>query len=453
MPVTALIPPALVPSAPAALAAAPSASGDTAWLLAAAALVLLMAPGLAFFYGGMVRSKSVLNMMMMVFGALGVVMVVWVLVGYSIAFGDDLGGGLVGDPTQFAGFRGMLTEVADAPYPITLFATFQGLFAVITVGLIAGAIADRTRFGTWLVFAGLWTVLVYAPVAHWIFDFSSGDHVGGWMANKLGALDFAGGTAVEINSGAAGLAAALVLGRRVGFGRDPMKPHNLTLVMVGAGLLWFGWFGFNAGSALAANNLAAIVFVNTLLAGCTGLLSWLAVERFRDGHATSFGAASGVVAGLVAITPSCGSVTPIGAMVVGVAAGAICALAVGLKYTFKYDDSLDVVGVHLVGGLVGTIIIGLLASSSVTAVDGLLYGGGADQLGKQLVAAGATLVYSFTMTAALVWVLERTVGFRVDPDDEVAGVDLVIHAETAYDLNVTGGARPHFGAGPGSLHS
>ncbi|MBM0124853.1 ammonium transporter [Pimelobacter simplex] len=434
----------LVPTA----AAPATAAGDTAWLLAAAALVLLMAPGLAFFYGGMVRSKSVLNMMMMVFGALAVVMVVWVVVGYSLAFGDDLGGGLVGDPTQYFGFKGMLEADPEASYPITLFAAFQGLFAVITVGLIAGAIADRTRFGTWLLFAGLWTVLVYAPVAHWIFDFSSGDHVGGWMANELGALDFAGGTAVEINSGAAGLAAALVLGRRVGFGRDPMKPHNLTLVMVGAGLLWFGWFGFNAGSALAADNTAAIVFVNTLLAGCTGLLAWLGVERFRDGHATSFGAASGVVAGLVAITPSCGSVTPIGAMLVGVAAGAICALAVGLKYTFRYDDSLDVVGVHLVGGLVGTIIIGLLASSSVTTVDGLFHGGGVDQLGKQLVAAGVTLVFSFTMTALLVWVLEKTVGFRVDPEHEVAGVDLAIHAETAYDLHTaTGGARPHFGQG------
>ncbi|GAA3536469.1 ammonium transporter [Nocardioides daeguensis] len=424
-----------------AAAAPASAAGDTAWLLAAAALVLLMAPGLAFFYGGMVRSKSVLNMMMMVFGALAVVMVVWVVVGYSLAFGDDLGGGLIGDPTQFLGFRGMLEADPDASYPITLFAAFQGLFAVITVGLIAGAIADRTRFGTWLLFAALWTLLVYAPVAHWIFG-------GGWMMGKLGALDFAGGTAVEINSGAAGLAAALVLGRRVGFGRDPMKPHNLTLVMVGAGLLWFGWFGFNAGSALAANNTAAIVFVNTLLAGCTGLLAWLAVERYRDGHATSFGAASGVVAGLVAITPSCGAVTPIGAMLVGVAAGAICALAVGLKYTFRYDDSLDVVGVHLVGGLVGTIVIGLLASSSVTGVDGLFYGGGTQQLGKQLVAAGVTLVFSFSMTALLVWMLERTVGFRVEPEHEVAGVDLVIHAETAYDLHLaTGGPRPHFGQG------
>ncbi len=422
-----------------------TAAGDTAWLLASAALVLLMAPGLAIFYGGMVRAKSVLNMMMMVLGALAVVTVVWVLVGFSIAFGDDVWLGLFGDPTQYLGLDGLLEPDPEATYPKILFALFQGLFGVITVALIAGAIADRTKFGTWLVFCAIWTVLVYAPVAHWIFDFSAGDHVGGWMANELGALDFAGGTAVEINSGAAGLAAALVLGRRLGFGRDPMKPHNLTLVMIGAGLLWFGWFGFNAGSALGANHLAAVAFVNTLLAGCTGLLAWLAVERVRDGHATSFGAASGVVSGLVAITPSCGVVTPMGALLIGLAAGAICALAVGLKYKLGYDDSLDVVGVHLVGGLVGTILIGFLASSDVAAVDGLLYGGGVDQLGKQLVAAGATLVFSFTMTAIIVWVLEKTIGFRVDEDDESAGVDLVLHAETAYDLHATAGGRPHFG--------
>ncbi|KQY58955.1 ammonia channel protein [Aeromicrobium sp. Root495] len=426
-------------------ATAATAAGDTAWLLAASALVLLMAPGLAFFYGGMVRAKSVLNMMMMVFGAIAVVTVVWVLVGYSIAFGDDMGLGLFGDPTQYLGLKGLLEAEPGAPYPQILFALFQGLFAVITVALIAGAIADRTRFGTWLVFCAVWTVLVYAPVAHWIFDLSDGDHVGGWMVNRLGALDFAGGTAVEINSGAAGLAAALVLGQRLGFGRDPMKPHNLTLVMIGAGLLWFGWFGFNAGSALGANHLAAVAFVNTMLAGCTGLLAWLGVERWRDGHATSFGAASGVVSGLVAITPACGHVTPVGALAIGLVAGAVCAGAVGLKYHFKYDDSLDVVGVHLVGGLVGTILIGLLASSDVTSVDGLFYGGGADQLGKQLVAAGATLLYSFAATAAIVAVLDRTIGFRVDPDHETQGVDLVIHAEAAYDLHALSGTRPHLG--------
>jgi Amt family ammonium transporter len=428
-------------------------SGSTAWLLTSCALVLLMAPGLAFFYGGMVRAKSVLNMMMMVFGALAVVTIVWVVVGYSLAFGDDLGGGLLGDPTRFFGFRGMLEADPEAVYPVVAFAVFQGLFAVITVALIAGSIADRTRFGTWLVFAGLWTVLVYAPIAHWIFDFSAGDHLGGWMANNLHALDFAGGTAVEINSGAAGLAVALVLGKRLGFGRDPMKPHNLTLVMIGCGLLWFGWFGFNAGSALAADNNAAIVFVNTLLAGCTGMLAWLLVEQLRDGHATSFGAASGVVGGLVAITPSCGAVTPVGAMVVGAAAGAICSVAIGLKYRLGYDDSLDVVGVHLVGGLVGTLLIGFLASDAAPqGVNGLLYGGGADQLGRQVIAVGATFAFSFVVTAALASVLERTIGFRVHEDDEAAGVDLVIHAETAYDLHATtGGARPHLSGSPGTL--
>jgi Amt family ammonium transporter len=425
-------------------------TGDTAWLLAASALVLLMAPGLALFYGGMVRNKSALNMIMMVFGALAVVSVVWVLVGFSIAFGDDLGGGLVGDPTQYLGFKDMLPDVTGdtGGIPISLFAIFQGLFGVITVGLIAGSIADRTKFGTWLLFCALWTVFVYAPIAHWIFDFSAGDHVGGWMANNLKALDFAGGTAVEINSGAAGLAVALTLGVRVGFGREPMKPHNLTLVMLGAGLLWFGWFGFNAGSALAAGNAAAVVFVNTLMAGCTGMLAWLVVERIRDGHATSFGGASGVVAGLVAITPSCGAVTPIGAMVVGILAGAICALAVGLKYRLGYDDSLDVVGVHLVGGIVGTLAIGLLASAAAPAgVDGLLYGGGADQLWRQAVATVATFAYSFVATSIIARLLESTVGFRVEEEHELAGLDLVVHAETAYDLNVTTGARPHFGAG------
>ncbi len=419
-------------------------SGDTAWLLAATALVLLMAPGLALFYGGMVRATSVLNMMMMTFGALAVILVVWTLVGYSIAFGDDVGLGLLGDPTQYAGL-GQLMEAADnggSAYPVILFAVFQGLFCVITGALVSGAIADRARFGAWLVFIGVWTVLVYAPIAHWIFDFSAGDHVGGWMANNLGVIDFAGGTAVEINSGASGLALALVLGRRIGFGRDPMRPHNLTLVMLGAGLLYFGWFGFNAGSALAADQRAAVVFVATLLAGATGILGWLAVERVRDGHATSLGAASGLVSGLVAITPSCGSVSPIGAMVIGVVAGAICALAVGLKYRFGYDDSLDVVGVHMVGGLVGTFGIGLIATAAApTGVDGLFYGGGLDQLGKQLVGGGAVLVYAFVVSGMIGWVVDRTMGFRIEEDHEISGIDLVVHAEAAYDLHAAPGAR------------
>ena len=419
-------------------------SGDTAWLLASSALVLLMAPGLALFYGGMVRSKSVLNMMMMTFGALGGVTVVWTLVGYSLAFGDDLGFGLLGDPTQFLGLSALLEEGAngDSAVPLILFAAFQGLFAVITGALVSGAIADRARFGTWMVFVSLWTLLVYAPVAHWIFDFDSEGHQGGWMANTLGVVDFAGGTAVEINSGASALAVALVVGRRVGFGRDPMRPHNLTLVMLGAGLLWFGWFGFNAGSALGANHTAAVVFVNTLLAGCTGALAWLAVERVRDGHATSLGAASGLVAGLVAITPSCSSLSPAGALVMGAAAGVVCALAVGLKYRWGYDDSLDVVGVHLVGGLVGTFGIGLLATAAAPAgVDGLFYGGGLDQLGRQLLGGAAVLLFAFVVSYALASVLDATMGFRVDEEHEVSGIDLVVHAETAYDLHATAGTR------------
>ncbi len=419
-------------------------SGDTAWMLAATALVLLMAPGLALFYGGMVRSKSVLNMMMMTFGSLGVILVVWTVVGYSLAFGDDLGFGLIGDPRQYAGLGQLLDPSAngDSTVPLLLFAVFQGLFCVITGALVSGAIADRARFGAWMVFAGVWTLLVYAPIAHWIFDFSDGDHVGGWMANTLGVVDFAGGTAVEINSGASALALALVLGRRVGFGRDPMRPHNLTLVMLGAGLLYFGWFGFNAGSALAANQDAAIIFATTLLAAAAGVLGWSLLERIRDGHASSLGAASGMVAGLVAITPSCGSLSPMGSLVMGFVAGVVCAMAVGLKYRWKYDDSLDVVGVHMVGGLVGTFGIGLIATAAApTGVDGLFYGGGLDQLGRQLLGGGAVLVYAFVISGIIGLVVDKTMGFRIDEEHEVTGIDLVLHAESAYDLHATAGSR------------
>ncbi|WGL50720.1 ammonium transporter [Nocardioides sp. BP30] len=417
--------------------------GDTAWLLGAAALVLLMVPGLALFYGGMVRSKSVLNMMMMTFSALGVITLVWVVVGYSLAFGDDAGGGLVGDPFQYIGLQSLVSgRTSWLHVPVILFACFQGLFAVITGGLVAGAIADRARFGAWVVFIGLWTVLVYAPVAHWVFDGSRAGHTGGWLVDKVHLIDFAGGTAVEICSGASGLALALVLGRRVGFGNDAMRPHNLTLVMLGAGLLWVGWFGFNAGSALRADQGAAVVFAATLVAGAAGAGGWLAVERVRDGHATSLGAASGMVAGLVAITPSCGSVTPLGAIVVGVVAGAVCAGAIALKYRFRYDDSLDVVGVHLVGGIVGTVLIGLLASSvAPTGVDGLLYGGGATQLGRQSLGALVVLVYAFAVSGLLGLAVDRAMGFRIDPEHEVAGIDLIVHAESAYDLHVGTGAR------------
>ena len=412
-------------------------TGDTAWILTSAALVLLMTPGLALFYGGMVRAKSVLNMMMMSFGALALISVLWVLYGYSVAFGDDVGLGLLGDPSQYFGLKGLMEDVTseEGGYPIMAFVGFQAVFAIITVALISGAIADRAKFGAWMVFSGIWATIVYFPVAHWVFDFDAEDHVGGWIANDLAALDFAGGTAVHINAGAAGLALALVLGKRRGFGREAMRPHNLPLVMIGAGLLWFGWFGFNAGSALAANNTAAVAWVNTLVAAAAATLAWLVVEKARDGHSTSLGAASGVVAGLVAITPACAAVSPIGAIIVGLVAGALCALAVGLKYRFGYDDSLDVVGVHLVGGLVGTIIIGLVATADAPAgVDGLFYGGGVEQLGKQVVGALAVLAFSFVLTLIIGFAIQKTMGFRITEEDEITGIDNVVHAESGYDF-------------------
>ncbi len=419
-------------------------SGDTAWLLAACALVLLMAPGLALFYGGMVRSKSVLNMIMMTFGALAVITVIWVVVGYSLAFGDDIGGGLRGRPSQYFGLQSLVSGSSGnwLSVPVILFAAFQGLFCVITGALVSGAIADRARFGSWLVFVGVWTIVVYAPIAHWVFDANHPGHAGGWLVNRIGLVDFAGGTAVEICSGASALALAMVIGVRVGFGKDPMRPHNLTLVMLGAGLLWFGWFGFNAGSALKADHTAAVVFVTTLCAGAAGTLGWLATERWRDGHATSLGAASGMVAGLVAITPSCSSLTPLGALVMGAAAGVICALAVGLKYRFGYDDSLDVVGVHMIGGIVGVVGIGLLASGAAPAgVSGLFYGGGVDQLGKQILSGAVVLVYAFVVSGIIAKVIQATIGFRIDEEHEVSGIDLIVHAETAYDLHATAGTR------------
>jgi Amt family ammonium transporter len=426
-------------------------TGDTAWVLASAALVLLMTPGLALFYGGMVRAKSVLNMMMMSFGALALISVLWVLYGYSMAFGNDVGAGLVGSPFEFFGLSDLLgTEGIDNGFaatslvftiPSMAFVAFQAVFAIITVALISGAIADRARFGPWLVFAGIWATVVYFPVAHWVFAFDGAEsESGGWIANKLLAIDFAGGTAVHINAGAAGLVLALILGKRRGFGRDPMRPHNLPLVMIGAGLLWFGWFGFNAGSALAANGQAAEVWVTTLVATAAACLGWLATERIRDGHATSLGAASGVVAGLVAITPACSSVTPLGAICVGAIAGVLCALAVGLKYRLGYDDSLDVVGVHLVGGLWGTLAVGLFASAATTAgVDGLFYGGGVDQLWRQAVGAGAVLVYSLVLTFVIGTAIQKTIGFRCTEQDEITGIDSVEHAETAYDFASLGG--------------
>jgi ammonium transporter, Amt family len=436
-------------------------SGDTAWILTSAALVLLMTPGLALFYGGMVRAKSVLNMMMMSFGALALISVLWVLYGYSMAFGNDVGAGLLGNPVEYLGLKGLMADDPSATYPVMAFVAFQAVFAIITVALISGAIADRAKFGTWMIFSAIWATIVYFPIAHWVFDFTlTGDdgvvtHTGGWIANQLGAIDFAGGTAVHINAGVAGLALALVLGKRIGWKKDPMRPHNLTLVMIGAGLLWFGWFGFNAGSALSAGNTASVVWVNTMVATGAASLGWLLTERLRDGHATSLGAASGVVAGLVAITPSCSSVSPVGAIILGAVAGVLCALAVGLKYKFGYDDSLDVVGVHLVGGLWGTLAVGLLlAPGSPAAISyertGLFYGGGVDQLWRQAVGAFSVLIVSFVLTLAIGLLLEKTIGFRVSREEELEGIDSVEHAETGYDLNPLGSIGR--GATFGSAH-
>jgi Amt family ammonium transporter len=439
-------------------------SGDTAWMLTSAALVLLMTPGLALFYGGMVRAKSVLNMMMMSFGALALVSVLWVLYGYSMSFGNDVGAGLLGDPLEFLGLKGLM-EDTDSTYPTMAFVAFQAVFAIITVALISGAIADRAKFSTWMVFVAIWATLVYFPVAHWVFDFTLTDdndvvtHTGGWVANNLAAIDFAGGTAVHINAGIAGLALAVVLGKRIGWRREPMRPHNLTLVMIGAGLLWFGWFGFNAGSALSAGNTAAVVWVNTMVATGAACLGWLITERIRDGHPTSLGAASGIVAGLVAITPSCSSVSPVGAIILGLVAGVLCALAVGLKYKLGYDDSLDVVGVHLVGGLWGTLAVGLLlAPGSPAAITyektGLFYGGGLDQLWRQAVGAFGVLFYSLILTLIIGFILHKTIGFRVSEEEEMTGVDSSEHAETGYDLGALGaGIRgTSFGGGAPVKH-
>jgi Amt family ammonium transporter len=420
-------------------------SGDTAWLLASSALVLLMTPGLAFFYGGMVRVKSVLNMIMMSFACIGIVSIMWVLFGYSLAFKGS--NPLIGNLSA-VGLSGTLKGVSGTT-PELVFAAFQLMFAIITPALISGAIADRAKFGGWVLFATLWTAIVYFPVAHWVFYFNNGH--GGWIADHLKAFDFAGGTAVHINAGAAGLACALVLGKRRGWPKEPMRPHNLPLVLLGAGLLWFGWFGFNAGSAVAANGLAGIAFMNTQVATAAAAMAWIVTEKLRDGHSTTLGVASGAVAGLVAITPACGSVTPMGAIAIGIVAGVLCALAVGLKFRFGFDDSLDVVGVHLVGGLVGTLLIGLLCSADVVGVDGLLYGGGFSQLGKQAIAAFSVLAYSFVVSYILAQIVDKTIGFRISEEDEVNGIDTSAHAESGYDLSATfGGVFNGLGAGAGA---
>jgi Amt family ammonium transporter len=419
----------------------------TAWLLASTALVLLMTPGLAIFYGGMVRSTGVLNMIRMSFISIPLVTVAWLLVGYTLAFSGGGLGGFIGN-LDHVGMLGIGPETVHGTVPELLFATFQLTFAIITAALVSGAIADRARFAAWMVFVPLWSIMVYAVVAHWVWAPS------GWLFT-FGALDYAGGLVVEIVSGASALALALVLGPRIGFKQDAMRPHNLPFVLLGVGLLWFGWFGFNAGSALAANGTAAAIFLNTLVAGCLGMLGWLTVEQIRDGKPTTFGAASGVVAGLVAITPSCGTVNTLGAVIVGLMAGVVCSFAIGLKFRFGYDDSLDVVGVHFVGGVVGVLLIGLLATEAMTGgPQGLFYGGGLTQLGKQLLAAVVVAAYAFTVSYVLAKIIDRLMGFRLSAEDETTGVDFTQHAETAYAEGVHGHTptrRPGPFGGPGGL--
>ncbi len=410
-------------------------TGNTAWMLMATALVLFMTPGLAFFYGGMVRSKNVLGMLMQNFSAMGLIAVLWVVLGFSLAFGDAGNGGVLGN-LDFLGLKDVTADLGPEFFalsiPFVLFAAYQMTFAVITPALITGATADRMKFSAYLAFIGTWLILVYAPVAHWVFG-------GGWLF-ELGALDFAGGAVVHMNAGAAALAVVLVLGKRKGWGRDAMLPHSLPLTLLGTGILWFGWFGFNAGSALGANAVAAQALMNTFLAASAGLLGWILVERLRDGHATTLGAASGVVAGLVAITPCAGFVGGLAPLVIGFVAGAVCLLAISLKNRFGYDDSLDVVGVHLVGGLVGALLLGLFADSAVNELgfDGLFLGGGTGLLVDQIIASAATLAYSFVASLAIAKVIDAVIGLRVSPEQELEGLDRSQHAETAYLLTDVG---------------
>ena len=414
--------------------------GNTAFILLAAALVLLMTPGLAFFYGGLVKAKSVISMMMMSFGAIGLIGVLWAIYGYAIAFPGAEGTIAPWHIDTGAIFLNNLLETPEgAAYPPLAFVAFQATFAIITVALVSGAIADRAKFGSWMIFAGLWATVVYFPVASWVFNFGLAEDgsfaYGGWLTHGLqdvfgvGTIDFAGGTAVHINAGAAALALALVLGKRVGFAKGISVPHNPPFVLLGAGLLWFGWFGFNAGSELAADNTAALAFVNTIVAPAAALLAWLVVEKIKDGKPTSVGAASGAVAGLVAITPACGSLTPGFAILLGILAGAICALAIDLKFKLGFDDSLDVVGIHLIGGLIGTLYLGFFANGS-----GLINSGSFTQLLVQAIAAFSVLIYSFVLAFVIGFIIEKTIGFRIKNEDEIAGIDSVVHGEEGYVL-------------------
>ncbi|HEX3565860.1 MAG TPA: ammonium transporter [Acidimicrobiales bacterium] len=408
---------------------------DTAWVLVSAALVLFMTPGLALFYGGMVRSKNVLSVMMLSFVCIGIVTVIWAVFGFSLAFGNDIGGGLLGN-LHLAGLEHMgralpgLAHVGVSPLAVMI---FQMMFAVITAALISGGVVDRIRFTGFVVFIALWVVLVYIPLAHWVFSPE------GWLAQR-GVLDFAGGTVVEINSGFSTLAIVLVLGRRRGWPSEGMAPHSVPISLLGAGILWFGWFGFNGGSALAANGVAVTAVVNTQLAAAAGLLAWIIFERVTEKYPTTLGAASGAVAGMVAITPCAGFVAPMAALLIGAVAGCGCALAIRLKFRFRYDDSLDVLGVHGVGGLIGMILLGIFATKSVNpnGANGLANGGGFHFFGVELLAAGVTVVFCFGVTWLIAKAVDLTIGLRVSPEHEFQGLDLVQHAESAYSMGGTG---------------
>ena len=397
-------------------------AGDAAWVLVSSALVLFMTPGLAFFYGGMDRSRNVLNMLMMNFWCLLIIPVLWVVVGYSIAGGNA-------DAAFFGGFgaaflKGVGIGGDGAKQLLTI--AFLGMFAVITPALISGAVAGRMKFTAWAIFAPVWMLLVFAPVFKWVY--------GGWLGVR-GSLDFAGGTAIHVNAGIAALVAVLILGKRKGWPKEGAPPHSMPLVMLGTGILWFGWFGFNAGSALGANGQAVQAFMNTFLAAAAGGLAWVVVERIRDGHPTNLGAASGIVAGLVAITPACGFVSSMSSIWIGLAAGVICSFAVMIKFKAGFDDALDVVGVHFVGGLVGSLMIGLFADSEYFGakhLDGLFYGGGFKLLAEQAIANGVTIIYSGIVTALILLALKATVGLRVTDEEELTGLDSVEHGETAY---------------------
>jgi Amt family ammonium transporter len=383
---------------------------------------------LALFYGGMVRSKNLLGMLNMNMVCLGIVPVIWVLIAHSLISAGTGGGDWLGGFDQI----GMKDIGRDGE--VLLLSVFALTFACITPALISGAIADRVKFTAWMVFVPLWVLLVYSPVGHWVWG------VGEGFLNKRGALDFAGGTVVHINAGAAALVFALLLGKRKGWPNEVMKPHSLPLTMLGAGILWFGWFGFNAGSAFFADEIAAIAFYNTFIAAAAGMVGWLAIETIKDGHPTALGAASGIVAGLVCITPAAGYVGGLAPLVFGLLAGVFCYLGIQLKYKFGYDDSLDVVGVHFVGGVIGTILVGFFADAAVnpavaaSAGEGVFFGGGTSLLVEQVIAAGVTIVYSMAVTFLIVKALDVTIGIRVKDEDEAVGLDQSQHGETAYNL-------------------